>query len=97
VSAWARLFCSAVPIPPRGTRVDGLKSGHVHSQFKAWAEAAGYRKDHIPAVNGFVQRLCAAVPGVETRHTVSGNILVGLELKENSNEFDARMASEDDE
>ncbi|MBV8739775.1 MAG: hypothetical protein JO007_21480, partial [Alphaproteobacteria bacterium] len=80
VIAWAKACVESDVVPPRGTKVFGFKSGYVHGLFRQWSLAAGYRPEMIPAVNGFVQRLQAAVQSVETRHTVSGNVLVGLKI-----------------
>ena len=48
--------------------------------FKAWALANGFRDSTIPAVNGFVQRLQANLPGAVVKHTRSGNWLRGIEI-----------------
>jgi phage/plasmid-associated DNA primase len=77
VIAWVSACLEAVPISP-GQKIIGHKSGAVHAKFKDWAVAEGYRADSIPAVNGFVQRLQAALPGVRSRHTNAGNYLVGI-------------------
>jgi phage/plasmid-associated DNA primase len=80
VIAWANACVEPDAVPLPGTKVYGFKSGYVQGLFRQWALAAGYRPESIPAVNGFVQRLQAAVPSVQTRHTVSGNVLVGLKI-----------------
>ena len=82
VIAWVGACVEAADAPLPGERVVGLKSGWVHGCFKQWAVGEGYRPDSIPAVNGFVQRLQAAFPGVRSRHTNAGNFLVGLKIVE---------------
>jgi phage/plasmid-associated DNA primase len=82
VIAWVSACVEAADAPLPGQRVVGLKSGWVHGCFKEWAVGEGYRSDSIPAVNGFVQRLQAAFPGVRSRHTNAGNFLVGLKIVE---------------
>jgi phage/plasmid-associated DNA primase len=81
VIAWASACLETDPISP-GQKIVGHKSGAVHAKFKDWAVAEGYRADSIPAVNGFVQRLQAALPGVRSRHTNAGNYLVGFKIVE---------------
>jgi len=82
VIAWVAACVEAADPPLPGQRVVGLKSGWVHRCFKEWAVGEGYRLESIPAVNGFIQRLQAAFPGVRSRHTNAGNYLVGLKIVE---------------
>ena len=91
VLAWARDCIEPDTVPLPGTKVFGFKSGYVHGLFRQWALAAGYRPEMIPAVNGFVQRLQAAVPSVQTRHTRGGNVLVGLKII--ATDYDSTAAS----
>jgi phage/plasmid-associated DNA primase len=81
VIAWVSTCVEADPLPP-GQKIVGHKSSAVHAKFKDWAVAEGYRADAIPAINGFVQRLQAAFPGIRSRHTNAGNYLVGFRIVE---------------
>ena len=38
----------------------------------------GYRPEKIPAINGFVQRVQAQVPGVQYKRTGAGRYFIGL-------------------
>jgi phage/plasmid-associated DNA primase len=61
-------------------RTTWKKSGDAHSLFTAWALDNGFRKDMLPAVNGFVQRLEAHVPAARVKHTKTGNWIAGVTI-----------------
>ena len=85
VLAWARARLDPADEPKPGQKEIGIKSGDAHAEFIKWALLAGYRKDILPASNGFVQRLQAASSNlagitIRHRHTMSGNWLFGLKI-----------------
>lgn len=61
-----------------------ITSRAAYEQFHAWAVAEGFNRDKLPAINGFVQRVQANAPGVESRRTNTGRVFLGLSLKQPS-------------
>jgi hypothetical protein len=57
-----------------------IKSKDAHSRFKLFAIDEGFRENMLPTGNGFVQRLKANRPTVQTKHTNTGNWLIGIQL-----------------
>jgi P4 family phage/plasmid primase-like protien len=64
---------------PGGTKSEAITSADAHRSFEAWAVAAGYRREHIPSVGGFVQRL-RSIPRIYVKHGRAGNSLVGFTI-----------------
>jgi putative DNA primase/helicase len=65
-----------------------VTSRGAHQQFVEWAKAEGFRGDMLPACNGFIQRLKAHAPGVDTGHAAKGNRLVGIRIGPKGGEGD---------
>jgi P4 family phage/plasmid primase-like protien len=63
--------------PPISTR-------DAFQQFQCWAIAEGYRKDTLPAINGFVQRVKANKEGVLYHRTGAGRLFRGLIIAQTS-------------
>lgn len=55
-----------------------LATRSAYEQFRAWAITEGFKADKLPAINGFVQRVQANVPGIEHKRTRSGRLFLGL-------------------
>jgi phage/plasmid-associated DNA primase len=53
--------------PEAIVKSEAIKSSAVYASFREWALATGYRPEHIPAVNGFVQRL-RSLPRIAVKH-----------------------------
>ena len=64
VLAWLDDCVEVRPIVEDGPKV---RTSYAHQQFRAWAEAEGFKRDTLPAINGFVQRIKANAPGIEYR------------------------------
>ena len=67
------------------TEVHPIVHGHptlatrsAYEQFRAWAITEGFKADKLPAINGFVQRVQANVPGIQHKRTKSGRMFLGL-------------------
>jgi P4 family phage/plasmid primase-like protien len=55
------------------------KSSAAYERFNDWALNNGYRKDTLPAVNGFVQRLVGCSAAFK-KHTATGNWVRGIRI-----------------
>lgn len=55
-----------------------LATRDAYLRFTNWAQAEGYKSDKIPAINGFVQRVQAQVPGLQHKRTSAGRFFVGM-------------------
>jgi P4 family phage/plasmid primase-like protien len=64
---------------PDKPKSDDIKSADAFGRFRDWALAAGYRPEHIPAINGFAQRL-TGIPGISSKHRRTGNWLTGFSI-----------------
>jgi phage/plasmid-associated DNA primase len=53
--------------PDAIVKSEAIKSSAAYASFREWALATGYRPEHIPAVNGFVQRL-RSLPRIYVKH-----------------------------
>ena len=58
-----------------------LRTSYAHEQFQAWALAEGFKRDTLPAVNGFVQRIKANAPGIEYRRSGEGRFFLGMVVR----------------
>jgi P4 family phage/plasmid primase-like protien len=58
-------------VPPIATRA-------AYQEFYTWAIAEGYRKDTLPAINGFVQRVNGNKAGIVYHRTGTGRFFQGL-------------------
>jgi P4 family phage/plasmid primase-like protien len=55
-----------------------LRTSYAHGQFHSWALAEGFKRETLPAVNGFVQRVKANAAGIEYRRTREGRFFLGM-------------------
>jgi phage/plasmid-associated DNA primase len=55
-----------------------LATRTAFERFRTWAITEGFKADKLPAINGFVQRVQANVPGIEHKRTKSGRLFLGL-------------------
>jgi hypothetical protein len=78
VLAWLDDRVELRPIVDDGPRV---RTSCAHEQFQAWALAEGFKRDTLPAVNGFVQRIKANAPSIEHRRNREGRFFVGMVLR----------------
>jgi P4 family phage/plasmid primase-like protien len=61
-----------------------MTSRVAHNHFLEWATAEGFKKDKLPGVNGFVQRVQANAQGIDHKRTSKGRVFLGLTLKPTS-------------
>jgi P4 family phage/plasmid primase-like protien len=57
-----------------------IKSKDAYSLFKKFAIDEGFRENTLPSGNGFSQRLKANRPTIQTKHTSTGNWLMGIRV-----------------
>ena len=55
-----------------------VRTSYAHDQFHSWALAEGFKRETLPAVNGFVQRIKANAAGIEYRRTRDGRFFLGM-------------------
>lgn len=55
-----------------------VRTRYAHEQFQTWAQAEGFKKDSLPAINGFVQRITANAPGISYRRSGEGRFFTGM-------------------
>jgi P4 family phage/plasmid primase-like protien len=55
-----------------------VRTSYAHEQFHSWALAEGFKRETLPAVNGFVQRIKANATGIEYRRTRDGRFFLGM-------------------
>ena len=55
-----------------------LRTSYAHGQFHSWALGEGFKREMLPAVNGFVQRIKANAAGIEYRRTGEGRFFLGM-------------------
>lgn len=67
-----------------------VRTSYAYEQFQAWAQAEGFKRDTLPAINGFVQRIKANVSGVEYRRTSEGRFFVGMVIRHAPDPFPSR-------
>jgi phage/plasmid-associated DNA primase len=75
VLAWLNERVEARPIVGDEPK---LRTSYAHGQFHSWALAEGFKRETLPAVNGFVQRVKANAVGIEYRRTREGRFFVGM-------------------
>lgn len=78
VLAWLDECVEVVPI--RGNDLK-MRTSYAHTQFQQWAAAEGFKKDTLPAINGFVQRIKANGAGIEYRRTSEGRFFLGMIIR----------------
>lgn len=57
------------------------RTSYAHQQFRAWAEVAGFKRDTLPAINAFVQRIKANAAGIEYRRRSDGPVFLGMVVR----------------
>lgn len=75
VWAWIDACVSVRPILNGGPM---LASREAHTRFKTWAQAEGFKPEKIPAINGFVRRMQAQVPGIKSKRTADGRYFINI-------------------
>ena len=58
-----------------------VRTRYAYDQFQAWAVSEGFKRDSLPAINGFVQRITANAPGIKYRRSKEGRFLTGLVVR----------------
>ena len=76
--AWLDERVETRPILGDGPR---LRTSYAYEQFHAWALAEGFKRDTLPAINGFVQRVKANAQGIEYRRTGEGRFFLGMVVR----------------
>lgn len=79
VAAW--LAC-CVESSGAGDRERKVRTRVAHQLFTNWAVCEGYKKDALPAINGFVQRVTAARPEFKRLRMADGSYFMGMRIKE---------------
>jgi P4 family phage/plasmid primase-like protien len=93
VLAWVRACVTIVPTASPEWRETKIKSRDVYDHFATWAKAEHYLERTLPALNSFVQRLHANYPGVQLKHTNTGNWLIGLRINTDPADADPDVTS----
>jgi putative DNA primase/helicase len=75
VLAWLNERVETRPIVGDGPKV---RTSYAHGQFHSWALGEGFKRETLPAVNGFVQRVKANAAGIEYRRTREGRFFLGM-------------------
>lgn len=78
VLAWLAECVETRPIVDDEPKV---RTNYAHHQFRAWAEAAGFKRDTLPAINAFVQRIKANAAGTEYRRRSDGPVFLGMVVR----------------
>ena len=78
VLAWVDERVTVIPISDGGHKV---RTNYAFEQFRTWAEAEGFKRDALPAIKGFVQRIKANAPGIEYRRTNEGRFFLGMDIR----------------
>ena len=78
VLAWLAECTETRPIVDDKPKV---RTSYAHQQFRAWAEAAGFKRDTLPAINAFVQRIKANAAGIEYRRRSDGPVFLGMVVR----------------
>jgi putative DNA primase/helicase len=55
-----------------------VRTRYAYEQFQSWAVAKGFRRDALPGINGFVQRITANARGVKYRRTSEGRFFTAM-------------------
>jgi hypothetical protein len=53
----------------------------AYSEFRQWAAEQGYKRDSLPAINGFTRRVRANLTGVEYHRTKKKRLFLGVETR----------------
>jgi P4 family phage/plasmid primase-like protien len=75
VLAWIDACVRVQPIVNGGPM---LATRDAYMRFQNWAQAEGFKPEKIPAINGFVQRVQAQVPGIQHKRTSAGRFFLGI-------------------
>jgi P4 family phage/plasmid primase-like protien len=78
VIAWLDDRVEVRPIIEDGPKV---RTSYAHAQFLSWAQVEGFKRDTLPAINGFVQRIKANASGVEYRRSKHGRFFLGMVIR----------------
>ncbi|MBL8658846.1 MAG: hypothetical protein JNM75_03715 [Rhodospirillales bacterium] len=78
VLAWLAECVETRPIVDDEPKV---RTSYAHRQFRAWAEATGFKRDTLPAINVFVQRIKANAAGIEYRRRSDGPVFLGMVVR----------------
>jgi putative DNA primase/helicase len=78
VLAWLDDRVEVRPIIDDGPKV---RTSYAHEQFLSWAQAEGFKRDTLPAINGFVQRIKANASGIEHRRNSEGRFFLGMVIR----------------
>jgi P4 family phage/plasmid primase-like protien len=79
VLAW---LGECVDLQPIVNGLPAVMTRKAFEHFHAWAIAEGFRKETVPGINGFVQRVKANKEGVEYHRTGNGRFFQGMLLKQ---------------
>jgi P4 family phage/plasmid primase-like protien len=79
VLAW---LSECVDVQPVLNGLPAVATRKAYEHFHAWAIAEGFRKETVPGINGFVQRVKANKEGVEHHRTGKGRLFRGLVIKQ---------------
>lgn len=75
VRAWIDACVQVVPIENGGP---SISTREAFTRFQDWAKREGYRQEHLPSINGFVQRVQAQVAGAQYKRTSKARLFIGL-------------------
>lgn len=78
VLAWLDECTEVFPFGPGSPY---LTTRSAYTSFHNWAVTEGFKGDKLPAINGFVQRIQANVPGIGHKRTSVGRVFMGLRIK----------------
>jgi P4 family phage/plasmid primase-like protien len=79
VAGWLHNCVTLEPIVAGRPR---LRTRDAHRYFLDWAINEGHRSDKLPAINGFVQRVCARLPDLQHTREATGPCFVGMVVKQ---------------
>jgi hypothetical protein len=68
-----------------------VRTSYAYQQFHGWAVAEGYKREMLPAINGFVQRIKANTPGVRYSRTCEGRFFLGMTIRHYDSPFPPGM------
>ncbi len=77
VLAWVHQRVTVKPIENGQPKVT---SAYAYSQFQSWAISEGFKRERLPAINGFVQKITANVLGIQKNNT-GGRGFLGMEIE----------------
>jgi P4 family phage/plasmid primase-like protien len=80
-----------VNVPPTCSAEARVRTSYAYQQFHGWAVAEGYKREMLPAINGFVQRIKANTPGVRYSRTCEGRFFLGMIIRHFDSPFPPGM------